>query len=149
MISRLVYFFVKIAGVLLLITALAKIAADFAGGTAAILNEHDPIFRISFRLELFLVAVLEIIIAAVCLFTKRVWLQLGLIAWLATNFAIYHLGLWMISYHICPCLGNIPAVLHLSTQTANAITYAILFYLLLGSYGCLIGKWLANRARRS
>jgi hypothetical protein len=144
--NRLTYLFVKSAGVLLLITALAKIFTGLVGHTR-ILGFPDPILAIPFRAELLLVGALEIIIAAVCFFTKRIRLQLGLVAWLATSFAAYRFGLWLVGIQFCKCLGDIPDALHLSTHTANTITASILIYLLLGSYGGLIGKWILNSRR--
>jgi hypothetical protein len=144
--NRAVRFFVKSAGVLLLITAAAKMFTVFAGHTP-ILSQHDPILMIPFRAELLGVAVLEIVIAAVCFFAERIRLQLGLVAWLATSFAAYRFGLWLLGIQFCQCLGNIPDALHLSVHTANAITFAMLIYLLLGSYGGLVGKWIVNSGR--
>jgi len=144
--NRQAGFFVKSAGLLLLITALAKLYTVFVGHTP-ILSSDDPIFAIPFRIELFVVAVLEITISGVCFFSKRIGLQLGLIAWLATSFATYRLGLWLIGIQFCKCLGSIPDVIHLSAYTANIITVSILAYLLLVSYTGLIGKWLTNSLR--
>jgi len=137
--NRLDRVFVKSAGVLLLITASAKIFTSVFGHTP-ILNQHDPVLTISFRAELMGVGVLEIIIAAVCFFTERIRLQLCLIAWLASCFAIYRFGLWLLGVPFCKCLGNVPDALNLSTHTANTITIVILIYLLLGGYGSLICK---------
>jgi hypothetical protein len=138
--------FVKSAGVLLLITALAKIFTGLAGHTG-ILSKPDPILIIPFRAELLVVGALEIIVAAVCFFTKRIQLQLGLIAWLATSFVAYRCGLLLLNIEYCKCLGNLPDALHLSTHTTNIITSSILIYLLLGSYCGLIGKWILNSRR--
>jgi len=140
--KRMSLLFIKSAGVLLLITAAAKFYTAF--GHAVILDVPDPVLRVRFGRELLVAAVLETVIGSYCVLTQRTSLQLGLIAWLSTGFAAYRFGLWAADIHICKCLGNVPAMLHLSTKAANTITLLILTYLLLGSYGVLLAKWLKS-----
>jgi hypothetical protein len=139
-----VRFFVKSAGVLLLITALAKIVSAF--GSTKILDTHDPVLAIPFRYEFLIVGTIEVVIAYVCLFKNCIQRQLWSIAWLATNFAVYRVGFWSVHYQPCPCLGSLPDAIHLSPQTANSIVLGILIYLLMGSYA-LLYKWYANSAQ--
>jgi hypothetical protein len=130
--------FLRSAGILLLLTAWAKLFTVFSG--ERILKLHDPILGFRFNYEFAALAAVEIALAYVCLFTRRDNLKLGLIAWLTTNFAIYRVGLWSIGIHACPCLGNFPDALHLSKTAANAITISILIYLLAGSYILIFRK---------
>jgi hypothetical protein len=132
--------FIKSAGVLLCVTALAKLATAFEG--AKIVDLHDPVTGFRFRHEFLVVGIVEMLVACVCFFVRISGLQLGLIAWLGTIFAIYRIGLWSIGVPACPCLGNFPDAIHLSKTVANAITFGILVYLLLGSYGGLLSRWL-------
>ena len=138
--------FIKSAGVLLLLTALAKLFTVFFSRPESIIDQHDPIFGIQFRHEFLSLGLLELAIACICLFKRPAQLQLGLIAWLGTCFAVYRLGLWSIGIHVCPCLGNFSDAIHLSNGAANTITLGILVYLLIGSYTGLLIKWLRKSA---
>jgi hypothetical protein len=131
-------FFVKSSGILLLLTAIAKLSAFYS--KTPISGLHDPILGFQFRDEFLVLGLVEFGIAILCLLTRYVRLQLGLLAWLATSFAVYRVGIALIGIIIpCPCLGNFAQVFHLSIGTANAITFAMLIYLLAGSY-----YWLFN-----
>lgn len=142
--NRGVSFFLKLAAFLLSATAAAKIFVALFSHTP-VLSYLDPLFEIPFRQELFAVAGLEIVIATVCFCSDRIRLQLAIIAWFATNCAVYHLGLYLIGIHFCKCLGNIQDMFKISQSTANAITIVILSYLLLGAYGFLFLTWWKNR----
>jgi hypothetical protein len=126
--------FVFSAGAILLLTGLAKVISAF--GTAHILQMSDPILRISFRNLFLLVGGVELLLSLICFsFNKRATLQVSLIAWLATNFAIYRLCLAGIGYQKpCSCLGNLTGVLHIPSEAADSIMKIILVYLLTGSY---------------
>jgi hypothetical protein len=92
------------------------------------------------------VGVVELVIAGICLFGKSQKLKLGLIAWLATSFVVYRLGLWWMGWKKpCGCLGNLTDALHLSPQAADSLMKVILAYLLIGSYGLLIWRWRQGR----
>lgn len=144
-VNRSIFWFIKCTGLVLLITAIAKVVAGF--GHDRILLRPDPILVVSFRTALFIAALAEVIIAGICLLSDYVKLQLILIAWLATCFSIYRFGIWSASVGYCPCLGSIPDALHISTHTANVIALCISLFLLVGSYGGLIAKWITNRVK--
>jgi hypothetical protein len=87
------------------------------------------------------VGVGELVIASICLFAKSQTMKLWLIAWLATTFVVYRLGLWWIGWKKpCSCLGNLTDALHLSPQAADNLMEVILAYLLIGSHGLLSGN---------
>ena len=137
-------FFIRSVGVLLIITATAKFIST--SGSAHILQNPDPILSIPFRHVFLIVGALELIVAAVCFFGKSVELQAGLIALLATNFALYRLGLLLVGYHKpCSCLGNLTDTLHIPLQVADTAMKIVLGYLLLGSYATLFWLWKGNR----
>ena len=132
--------FILSAGVLLLITSLAKFASGF--GSVYILNVQDPIFGIPFRYLFWTVGFFEFAVAIVCLNTDRVIMQAWIIAWLATGIVIYRFGLYFVNYTgACPCLGNLAGVLHISSKTAELIMGWIAAYLLIGSYSVLFFEW--------
>ena len=132
--------FVLSAGAILTITGVAKIWSAF--GSSKLLAVIDPIFSVQFG-QLFLgVGAVEIGIALVCFFGKRQALDLMLVAWLSTGFALYRLGLWWMDWHRpCSCLGNLTDALHISPQAADNIMKMVLAYLLIGSCGLLFWNW--------
>jgi hypothetical protein len=136
-------FFILSSGGLLFVTAVAKLVS--ASGNARILQYLDPVLAIPFRNVFWSVGALEIAVALVCFFGKQEMLQAGLIAWLATNFVVYRLGLLWVGYHKpCPCLGNLTEALHISPHTGNTVLKIILAYLLIGSYATLLWLWKHN-----
>jgi hypothetical protein len=143
---NLIRYFITSAGILLLVTAAAKLVSSL--GSAEILESSDPIFGISFRHLFCVVATVELIVAAICFFDKRLSFRLGFVAWLATIFLGYRITLGLIGYHRpCMCLGNLTDALHISPQIANTVMEIILAYLLIGSYGalCLL-RWPAIKS---
>ena len=135
----LVRLFIWSAGALFFITGMAKLVS--AIGSADVLRMRDPILAIPFRYLFVLAGGLELAIAFFCVFGRRMELQVGSIAWLATVFLVYRLGLWLIDYHKgCSCLGNLMEVLHISQEMAGQIMRGVLVYLLVGSYVLLV--WL-------
>lgn len=139
--QRSVSFFIYSSGILFLLTGGAKLISG--SGTARILNDLDPVFLISFRHILYVTAVVELCVAAICLFSKNRKLQAGLIAILATNFVLYRFGLYWLGYRggACPCLGNLTDALHIPPQTADTVMKIVLAYLLIGSYATLFWLW--------
>jgi hypothetical protein len=124
--------FILSAGGIFLITGLAKITSSF--GRAEILDFADPIFGISFRHVMLLVGTLELIISTICLFGECIKIQAGLVAWMASSFAIYHWGRSFIGWHQpCPCFGNNTDLLHIVPATVDLIIKWVLIYLLAGS----------------
>jgi len=139
--GRILRWFVWSAGVLFGITGLAKVFS--ATGSARALDVADPIISISFRHLLLAVGLLELFIAFFCLFTDKRQFSLLAVAWLATNFVVYRVGLWWMGWHRpCGCLGNLTDLLRISPRAADNIMKSVLAYLLVGSY------WLLWRSRR-
>lgn len=139
-----VRFFHRSAGLLLLFTGAAKLASGF--GNARILKDADPVFGMKFGHLMIAASAIELAIATVCIFrTGRVWAT-ALIAWLATGFLVYRIGLYAIGwYRPCPCLGNLTDALHISPQLADNAMKVVLAYLLAGSYWILIRHWRSSR----
>lgn len=132
--------FVRSAGAVLAITGVAKVWSG--SGDSKFLAVTDPIVGIKFGELILAVGVAEIVIAMVCFLSKRQTLALGLVAWLATNFTAYRLGLWWMDWHRpCSCLGSLTDALHISPQVADNIMKVVLAYLLIGSYGLLLWQW--------
>ncbi len=132
--------FIISVGAILAVTGIAKVWSGL--GSARVLAVADPISGIQFGHLMLTVGLGEIIIALICFFSKWQTLAVGLIAWLATNFLVYRLGLLWVGYHKpCSCLGNLTDALHISPQTADTAMKIILGYLLVGSYSTLFWLW--------
>ena len=140
--------FVLSAGAILFITGVAKVWSGL--GNSKFLAVIDPIFGIKFGQLMLVVGAAEIVIAAICFFSKRQTLALGLVAWMSTNFVVYRLGLRWIDWHRpCSCLGNLTDALHISPQAADNIMKVLLAYLLIGSYGLLFWQCKKQRTQTS
>ena len=132
--------FVRGAGALLLLSGLAKFASGF-GGSAA-LWVAEPLTSLPFKYVFWIAGGLEIVAAQFCFFGKRLGQQVALVAWLATLFATYRLGLWYGGYHKpCHCLGTFTDVLHISPEAADWLMKAMLACLLIASYAALFWLW--------
>ncbi len=128
------------AGILLLVTSLAKIFS--ANGNAAILQKPDPLLSVSFQYVFWIAGTLEFIVATYCFCGGRLVFQASLVAWIATNFALYRFGLFWIGWHKpCSCMGNLTDALNIPPQTADTAMKIILAYLLIGSYATLFWLW--------
>lgn len=136
------------AAVILAMTGLAKVWA--ALGEVKALATADPVVGVSFRHLMMAVGIAELAIAYVCLCTTAYRLTAWLVAWLATNFLVYRIGLWWMGWKKpCSCLGNLTDALNISPTVADNIMKVVLAYLLIGSYGLLIWEWMRARRRRS
>ncbi len=136
--------FVLTAGGVLALTGVAKIWTGL--GDSKFLAVLDPILGIKFGPLMLAVGVAEIAVALVCFLSKSRALALGLVAWLATNFLVYRLGLWWMDWHRpCNCLGNLTDALHISPQMADNVMKVILAYLVFGSYAVVIWRWRQPR----
>ena len=125
--------FIRSVGVVLILTAIAKLVAGF--GSAHVLLLDDPLFGVSFRSLLLFAALLEIVVAAICFLGNDTGKQSAVVAWLATEFLLYRIGLHLVGYHKpCSCLGNITDALYISPKSADMVMKFILAYLLFGSY---------------
>ncbi|MDR3457142.1 MAG: hypothetical protein P4N60_06820 [Verrucomicrobiae bacterium] len=142
---RYFHYCIFFAGSLICVAALGKLASSM--GSAHVLQYPDPIFQIPFRQMFWLVGTVELAIAVVCLFGRRIALQACLVAWLATAFAAYRLGLLWVGYEKpCSCLGNLTDALHIPAQTADTAMKIILAYLLICSYATLLWIWRQGKA---
>jgi hypothetical protein len=146
--ARITRSFILSGGTLLLGTSVAKFLSIC--GSARILQNPDPILIIPFRYVFLTAGLLELFVAIICIFGKRVGLQISLVAWLATIIFIYRVGLLLVNYHKpCACLGNLTDALNISPQTADTAMKIILAYLLIGSYAALFSLWNENRKTRT
>jgi hypothetical protein len=124
--------FVRSAGVILFVTSLSKIISTH--GHSKILQVEDPILHMSFSHLILLAGIIELMISAICLWTKNLKIGLATITWIAAVFTVYRSSLVYIHWHkACPCLGNLTDVLHISPDVASQFMIIITGYLLGGS----------------
>ncbi len=117
---RLIRLFIILAGVLLLVTAIAILISST--GNAQVLKKIDPILSNSLQKVFWIVGAIELIVWLICLFGKRTGLQALLAAWLSTSFVVYRLGLLWVCYRKpCSCMGNLTDALRISPETADAV----------------------------
>ena len=134
------------AVVILIVTASAKLVS--ATGKARALALPDPLLMLTHREVLVLAGSIELLLAGYLLFGRRSWLKAPLVAWLATNFLIYRLGVAWIGVHKpCGCLGTITDALSIPPATIDLLMKIVLAYLLAGSYDFLLLEWWQGRKR--
>ena len=142
-------FFICSSGMILLAAAVIRffIAADHAPALAL----PEPMLGFPLRNTVWLVGGFELVVALICLFGKRAGIQMCWLAWLATNFLVYQIGLfWMHCHPQASCIGSLTDPLHLSRGTSGLIVGILPFYLLLGSYSGVAWLWLQeSRARET
>jgi hypothetical protein len=140
--------FIYFAGAILLATALERVLIA-AGGTQS-LSLPEPVLGIPLRYSVLLVAAFELVVAMICLFGRRSGLQLGWLAWLATHYAGYRVGLLTMGIHQQgTCVGSLTDPLHLSRGVAGVIVGLLPVYLLLGSYAAMTWLWLEGRRAKA
>ena len=128
------------SGTIFAITGMAKIWSSY--GNAEILKRLDPILDMPFGHLMLAVGTLELAVAALCLLSKSKVIATIVVAWLASGFLTYRMGLWWIGWRRpCSCLGNLTDALHIPPQSADTAMIIILGYLLIGSYATLFWLW--------
>ncbi len=142
--SNTIRFLNSFAGGLLLAVAAALFFSSRVG--ADIVLPRDPIFAISIG---HLFSILSGMCLAVALFTlsgKPTFMRAMVIAWLATNLAVYCLGcFWYGGHSLAGYLGSFSDAFGVSAATAGIMAEAALAYLVLASYFMLADLWLQNR----
>jgi hypothetical protein len=136
--------FIFSAGVILFATAVAKLYS--AGGTAQVLTYLDPIIPASNRQVFYISGLLELAISAFLLLKNGGQkTKLLVIAWLATTFLLYRVGLaWEHAPNLCDCLGNLSDTLPISPRIINPVMLAVLGWLFFGSYSLIIVDYLGR-----
>jgi hypothetical protein len=139
--SNFASWFLLSAGGILALNGTSSLLGVF--GKSSVMDLTDPVLGISFRHLLLFAGIIELIVAFLCLFTNKGTLALGLIAWLAVNFAVYRVGLWTMSWHHpYAWLAGLMGGLDISPLIADGIVAVILAYLLIGGIAML---WVKRR----
>jgi lipid-A-disaccharide synthase-like uncharacterized protein len=140
LLSQLERWFLFGAVGLLLFTATVKLIS--ATQEIPFLSSADPLFApLSNRQITLLVAALELLIVGIILRGPNRVVKLSAVAWLATLFCTYRLGLWLINYHgPCSCLGGAVDWLTRNKLVVLWGLRGMLAYLLVFSYSFLVAE---------
>lgn len=137
-----------LAALLLLVTAVPKLAAVFGPGRG--LQSPDIVFPfLTNRWVLLIAAIAELSVFTVCVLSRSSLIRSFSIAWLASMFTFYRVGLWIKGAKTtCGCLGLATSWLKISRPVAESIVELILVYLLIVSYGALFRIWIDSNNKR-
>jgi hypothetical protein len=138
--NRTALFCLRLAGLILLLTGLAKIVS--AIGSARVLGVIDPFFGVPFRWLFISVGAIELAVA-LYIFVGRSLVLRGLaLAILVTDMVLYRAGLILTHWpHPCPCLGNFTDTIHVSPALADHFLITALFYMGITGYGITLLHW--------
>ncbi len=140
--------FLIAAGIILTITGLAKLFT--VNGDTTLLRVADPIFGVEFRYLMLAVGLAELVIAGFCLFSKWEALSTMMVAWIATGFLVYQIGIRTVDWERpCGCLGNLTDVFKISPQFAELISIFLLGFFLLGSATSILASFLQVGEKKS
>ncbi len=138
---RMAHYFNQSAGVLLLAMGLGLFLSHWASWELAL--PRDPLLLVSLRTLHTVVGMAGVILAAGCLFGKRISFQVAGVMWLAMNFWIYVIGLrWSGVPNLQGLLGSASEAFGLSRQVAVLFVQVAFGYLLIGSLLVLSWLWM-------
>lgn len=132
--------FVYSAGTFLLAAACAVFMTNLANPAFGM--QHDPILTLPVRTLFWILGSLAAAVALVCLFGKRLSLQLFLLSWLALNLLVYRAG---VGSSLTGYLDDVADVFGLSLPVANSLTLVLAWYLLAGGLFSLL--WLVKSTK--
>lgn len=131
--TKLNSIFAVSAGVMLLALATAMFISN--GVAAGFVQPHDPLLLVSMRNVFWLLGLIELAVALVCLFGHELWLKLGLIFWISMTLVIYQFGLLWVSgpRSLGGYWGDLAYAFGVSPNAVCWILRAIFLYLLAGN----------------
>ena len=138
--------FLLCAGGILLMAALTRLL--IAAGNMQALALPDPLLGIPLRYAVLIVGAFELVVALICLFGRRIGLQIGWLAWLGTNYIVVWIGL--LAMHIHPQatgIGIFTDPLQIHRGLTGYVFAVIPFLLALGSYAAAISFWFSSEGR--
>jgi len=144
MIKRIHDGYIYLTAVILFVTALVKLSSTT--GNAPILDWLDPLLPFSNRQVFIMGSALELGLSAFLFLGKERGAKTACIAWLASIYLIYRLGLWWAGApNLCHCLGNLNARFPISPPALERIVWALLGWLVVGSLGFSVLQWFRDR----
>lgn len=124
---------------LLFVTAMLKLHAVFSS-SALIVDQTDPVFHISNRLLMLIVAIVEVVAGVTLLLNFSQKLNLGLIGWTGLSFLSYHIFSWIVGEASCPCLGKLVTLSPWLDARQSVFIWSIILYLLAGPFWLMPGR---------
>lgn len=142
-----VQLFIACAGGIFLADALIRLLS--VAGRSEFLTFPDPLFGIPVRWAALSVGGLELGVALLCLFGKRLEWRLALVAWASTNLIVAWVGLWSLGFHSqWSAIGTLTDPLQLARSDFGMMLRVAPGGLLLGSGGALLWLWFGRRMLR-
>jgi hypothetical protein len=119
-------------------------------GKSPLLAARAPLLGIPLRPAVLFVGIIEMAVAFYVFLGKRILLQSAWLAWLATNYLVYRVGLfWTGSHFQWSCGGSLTDPLHLARGSTGFIMEFVLpAVLVTGSYAALSSLWLRESVLR-
>jgi hypothetical protein len=142
---KTVKLFILSAGAILLTAASERFLVAY--NNAQIFALPDPLLGIPLRYSVLMVGIMELIVAVICLSKIRPFLQLGWIAWLSMNYAIWWIG--MNGHPQASATGSLTDPLQSSGRLIGYVIKSLPIYFSLGGIGGLIWLWRNDKIKRS
>jgi hypothetical protein len=141
--TRWIRIFIWSAGGILLAAGLERLLVAF--GHAQALSLPEPVLGIPIRYAVLLVGGFELLVALICLFGRNPTLQLGWLAWLLVNYAVYRIGLLTMHYHQqATGIGTLTDPLHLSRGILGLAIGLVPACLLAGTVAAIAWPWVGK-----
>lgn len=147
--SNLIGLFLYSAGALLLAASMMMFLSILAG--IGLGHPHDSLSGMTTPTLFWIVGGFELLIALICLFGKRLSLQLTLVFWLAINSIVCQLVLWCtgVSAGFKGYLGDVSAAFGISCTVADVMMKILIVYLLTCSVLSLLFLWIRKKSSGS
>jgi hypothetical protein len=144
-IMKWIRYFILSSGGILLAAALTRFLT--AAGNAQVWALPDPLLGIPLRYAVLMIGTFELAVALICLFGKRVGLQIGWLAWLAVSILVIQIDAYaMHRPWQATCIGGLTDPLQLTRGIAGMIIGFVPIYLLAGSGTAAIRLWYGRHA---
>jgi hypothetical protein len=141
--ARFVSAFNLSAGLLLVAMGMLHLLGNRGSG---LMQPPDPIFAISSRYLFWMLGVLKILLAAVCLGAKSPGTPPLWVAWLATNLLVYRVALvWFGTCDVKAYYVTMANAFGISPRTVDVLVTLGVGYLLAGSYMALVWMWWSRK----
>jgi len=138
-------YFIFSAGAILLAAALTRFLT--AASQAQVWALPDAVLGIPLRYAVLMVGTFELVVALICLFGKRIGLQVGLLAWLAINCLVFQIGAYAMHLHWqATGIGSVTDPLQLTRGLTGILIGFIPIYLLAGSSTASFWLWFGKRS---
>jgi len=133
--------------IVLALTALCKLVS--ISGESRILGVPDPIFSfLTMRQLLLLTSVIELLAAFYLWKGANPMTKSFVVLWLGAVFFSYRVGLWLMHYKGCACLGTVAQWLPVSPAAVDVLMKVVLAYLTIGSAIFFFRAWFQDKEKK-